>query len=48
MIGQPKGLKYWTDDGINPKAPQWAKDEYVEYMQAMDEKPDKNGIVRYV
>lgn len=50
MLPEPKGIKYWieTDEGttIDPQAPEWAKQEFKEYMDFMAQKPDSNGIIR--
>ncbi|MCM0599128.1 hypothetical protein [Periweissella fabalis] len=45
MMIVPKGIEYWTKDGIADDAPDWAKIEYAEYLEQMDEKPDENGVV---
>ncbi|MBA1393978.1 hypothetical protein EQ500_08895 [Lactobacillus sp. XV13L] len=53
MLIDPKGLRYWrdTDDEtfIDPKAPQWAKDEFKEYMKKLEQygRPDKEGRATY-
>lgn len=50
MLVAPKGLEYWKDDKdgthIDPKAPDWAKKEFLEYMTLMTPKTDKDGITK--
>ncbi|MEE8823428.1 hypothetical protein LASUN_10400 [Lentilactobacillus sunkii] len=50
MLDAPKGLEYWKEgkngDYIDPKAPEWAKKEYLEYMKLMTPKTDKDGTTK--
>lgn len=47
MLMTPKGFEYWTDDGILDTAPYWAKKEYEDYHQLMDQSiiPDEKSEV---
>lgn len=50
MLTQPKGYEYWVHEGnvtIRDDAPEWAKKEFDDYMEKMDESvnADEDGIV---
>ena len=50
MLTQPKGYEYWVHEGnvtIREDAPEWAKKEFDDYMEQMDESvnADEDGIV---
>ena len=50
MLKEPKGLEYWKEgkdgDYIDPKAPDWVKKEFLEYMKLMTPKTDKDGTTK--
>lgn len=41
MLIKPKGYKYWVTSGdelkIKEDAPEWAKEEFEEYLKLMDQ-----------
>lgn len=50
MMDMPKGLEFWYEDGeetkIRDDAPEWAKKEFKEYQEQMDN-TQKNDTMIY-
>ncbi|MCH4162980.1 hypothetical protein P7H38_07540 [Lactococcus raffinolactis] len=44
MLASPKGYEYWTDNGISDDAPEWAKKEYEDYQNMIEQsiKPNED------
>ena len=49
MLDTPRGYKYWTngDNGtvLSPDAPDWAVQEFQDYMKLMSEKAEDDIII---
>lgn len=52
MLTEPKGIAYHYFDEkthswkIKEDAPKWAKDEFKEYQEMLNVKPDKHGKIK--
>ena len=44
MLASPKGYEYWTDNGISDDAPEWAKKEYEDYQNMIEQSMIEQSI----
>ena len=43
MLASPKGYEYWTDNDISDDAPEWAKKEYEDYQNMVEQSIKQNA-----